>query len=550
MEEGRLKSTEMGERLDFSNLNRAQFLSQLEANTFDLLVIGGGITGAGIALDAAARGLSVALIEKDDFASGTSGKSTKLIHGGLRYLKQFEFGLVKEVGQERAVLHNLAPHLVVPEKMLLPLIEGGSMGRIMTSIGLYIYDFLADVESDDKRKMLDKEETLDIEPLLPEDRLLGGSLYAEYRTDDARLTIEVIKTAYLHGALLVNYVRGNEAIEKDGKIIGVKCTDQLTGKELNIKAEIVVNATGPWVDDIRSWNGPIKGKRLYLTKGVHLVVPHAKLPVRQAIYFDVPRDKRMIFCIPRLSVTYIGTTDTYYEGDKDSIEVSEGDTDYLLTAVNRTFPSVELEMKDVLSSWAGIRPLIYEDGKSASEISRKDEIFTAPNGLVSIAGGKLTGYRKMAERVVDLVVEKLGTKSESCKTREIPLTPDPLGNTEKVNQFRDKLASWVEAKHLPPIYVDYLLQNYGTNAEHILNEVSRNSIPVKQLLRAELQYCITNEMVATVADFLIRRTGRLYFLPETIAEGEVDVFHHLQTTWPGSPEFIALVREEWTQTMA
>ncbi len=550
MEKGRLKSTEMGERLDFSNLNRARFLSQLEANTFDLLVIGGGITGAGIALDAAARGLSVALIEKDDFASGTSGKSTKLIHGGLRYLKQFEFGLVKEVGQERAVLHNLAPHLVVPEKMLLPLIEGGSMGRIMTSIGLYIYDFLADVESDDKRKMLDKEETLDIEPLLPEDRLLGGSLYAEYRTDDARLTIEVIKTAYLHGALPVNYVRGNEAIEKDGKIIGVKCTDQLTGKELYIKAEIVVNATGPWVDDIRSWNGPIKGKRLYLTKGVHLVVPHAKLPVRQAIYFDVPRDKRMIFCIPRLSVTYIGTTDTYYEGDKDSIEVSEGDADYLLTAVNRTFPSVELETKDVLSSWAGIRPLIYEDGKSASEISRKDEIFTAPNGLVSIAGGKLTGYRKMAERVVDLVVEKLGTKSDSCKTREIPLTPDPLGNTEKVNQFRDKLASWVEAKHLPPIYVDYLLQNYGTNAEHILNEVSPNSIPAKQLLRAELQYCITNEMVATVADFLIRRTGRLYFLPETIAEGEVDVFHHLQTTWPGSPEFIALVREEWTQTMA
>ncbi len=156
----------------------------------------------------------------------------------------------------------------------------------------------------------------------------------------------------------------------------------------------------------------------------------------------------------------------------------------------------------------------------------------------------------MPERVVDLGVEKLGTKSDSCKTREIPLTPDPLGNTEKVNQFRDKLASWVEAKHLPPIYVDYLLQNYGTNAEHILNEVSPNSFPVKQLLRAELQYCITNEMVATVADFLIRRTGRLYFLPETIAEGEVDVFHHLETTWPGSPEFIALVREEWTQTMA
>ncbi|MDH3649995.1 MAG: glycerol-3-phosphate dehydrogenase/oxidase, partial [Saprospiraceae bacterium] len=342
----------MANRLDFSSRNRKEYIKELQDRTFDVVVIGGGITGAGIALDAATRGLSVALIEKDDFGSGTSGKSTKLIHGGLRYLKQFEFGLVKEVGQERAVLHKLAPHLVVPEKMLLPLIEGGSLGRVMTSIGLYIYDFLAEVEHEDKRRMLDNEEILELEPLLPAEKLLGGSIYAEYRTDDARLTIEVMKTAHRHGAIAMNYLKAQEFVEEDGQIVGVFCRDRLTNEAWPIKSKLVVNATGPWVDDIRSLSGPIQGKRLYLTKGIHLVVPNERLPLRQALYFDVPGDKRMIFCIPRLAVTYIGTTDTYYEADKDDVRATKEDADYLLNAVNRTFPQVQLEMEDVVASWS------------------------------------------------------------------------------------------------------------------------------------------------------------------------------------------------------
>ncbi|MBK8504757.1 MAG: FAD-dependent oxidoreductase [Saprospiraceae bacterium] len=244
-------------------------------------------------------------------------------------MKQFEFNLVKEVGRERAVLHRLAPHLVVPEKMVLPLIKGGSLGKTMTSIGLYIYDFLADVDGADKRLMLEKDEMLAIEPLLPGEKLLGGSIYAEYRTDDARLTIEVIKTGYRHGALPINYLKCIRILEDEGQAIGAECEDQISGKRLSISAKHVINAAGPWVDQIRAMVETISGKRLYLTKGVHIVVPKEKLPLNHAVYFDVPNDSRMIFAIPRLDVTYIGTTDTYYEGDKEQVKVSRQDVEYL-----------------------------------------------------------------------------------------------------------------------------------------------------------------------------------------------------------------------------
>ena len=239
---------------EFSNLDRVELSSRLASETFDLLIIGGGITGAGIALDATTRGLKVALVEQNDFASGTSNKSTKLIHGGLRYLKQFDFWLVKEVGTERAVVHKLAPHLVVPEKMLLPLIEGGTYGSWLTSVGLKVYDILAAVEGDDKRKMLDKEEALQKEPLLPKNILNGAGYYAEYRTDDARLTLEVLKTALNYNSTLINYVQAVEFIYKDKRVVGAKVKDVISNKSYSIKAKYVVNAAGPWVDELRQLN--------------------------------------------------------------------------------------------------------------------------------------------------------------------------------------------------------------------------------------------------------------------------------------------------------
>ena len=349
--------------------------------------------------------MKVALIEKNDFASGTSSKSTKLIHGGLRYLKQFDFWLVKEVGTERAIVHKIAPHLVIPEKMILPLIDGGTYGSWLTSIGLKIYDVLASVEGDDKRKMLDKEEALEKEPLLPSTILRGAGYYAEYRTDDARLTIEVLKTASQYNAQVLNYTKASEFIYKNKRIVGAKVTDGFTNESYSIKAKYVVNATGPWVDELRQVNNLKTGKRLHLTKGVHLVVAHEKLPVKQSVYFDVP-DGRMMFAIPRGKVTYFGTTDTNFQKDKNTVETSIVDVSYLIEAVNNMFPEINLTIADIQSSWAGLRPLIHEEGKSASELSRKDEIFVSDTKLISIAGGKLTGYRKMAERIVDLVAKK------------------------------------------------------------------------------------------------------------------------------------------------
>ena len=327
-------------------MNRKENIDKLRNSSFDLLIIGGGITGAGIALDAASRGLKVALVEKSDFAYGTSSRSTKLIHGGLRYLKQLEFGLVKEVGSERAVVHKLAPHLVVPEKMLLPLYEKRGFGSLLTSIGLKLYDWLAGVKPEDQRRMLTRNQTLKQEPLLKADDVKGGAIYAEYRTDDARLTIELIKTAAQFGACVVNYCEVSNFEYKDNKICGVTVADHVSNSSFTIKATVVVSAAGPWVDTLREINKSKKGKRLHLTKGVHLVVSHKKFPVHQAIYFDV-EDGRMIFAIPRGEITYVGTTDTNYQGGIDEVHTSKEDAVYLVNAVNRTFPAVNLTLADI-----------------------------------------------------------------------------------------------------------------------------------------------------------------------------------------------------------
>jgi len=501
--------------------NRPALLEELKSEEFDLLIIGGGITGAGIALDAASRGFKVALVEKSDFASGTSSKSTKLIHGGLRYLKQFEVALVREVGTERAMVHKLAPHLVTAEKMLLPIIQNGTYGKILTSFGLMVYDVLAGVESADQRIMLSEKEALSSEPLLNPKTLEGGGLYAEYRTDDARLTIEVIKTAHFHTAKCANYVKAENFIYDKNKITGVVCQDELTGNQFNIKAKIVVSAAGPWVDELRKVNQSQQGKRLHLTKGVHLVVPHKKLPVKQAIYFDVP-DGRMIFAIPRQSVTYIGTTDTDYKGDKDKVLTNRADVDYLLRGVNNMFPSIELTVEDVVSTWAGLRPLIHEEGKSASELSRKDEIFISDTNLISIAGGKLTGYRKMAERIVDLVDKQFrkefGGNKKKCISHKLPLANGGLSSGKDVKRYRKELQTRLINTDLKKRDIKYLVATYGRQADIIIAKFleADGANAQEMLIKAELWYALNHEAVITALDFFNRRTGRIYFQIETV----------------------------------
>lgn len=490
----------------FSFLHRDSHIETLKSTSYDLLVIGGGITGAGIALDAASRGLRTALLEKNDFASGTSSRSTKLIHGGLRYLKQLEFGLVKEVGSERAVVHSLAPHLVIPEKMLLPLSEKKGLGYWLTSIGLKVYDWLAGVKPEDQRKMLTRNQTLKAEPLLRKDDIKGGAIYAEYRTDDARLTLEIIKTAVQHGADILNYSKITDFTYEDGRVTGVNVTDQINNKQFTVKAEVVVSAAGPWVDELREINKSKSGKQLHLTKGVHIVVPHEKLPVKQAIYFDVD-DGRMIFAIPRAGITYIGTTDTSYYDSKEEVFATNEDATYLINAVNATFPSANLRIHDIESSWAGLRPLIHEEGKSASELSRKDEIFESTSGLISIAGGKLTGYRKMAERVVNLVIKNHfeDRKLKSCFTNRIKLAGS-FSSYDEVKQYLKSLQSKFALR-----VARYLVENYGRQADEIIAGASTSDDAELSLIKAELQFGIDREMVSSLSDFFIRRTGLVYF---------------------------------------
>jgi glycerol-3-phosphate dehydrogenase len=498
----------------FSFFSRKEILSRFRNTKYDLVIIGGGITGCGIALDAAARGLKVALIEKEDFAYGTSSRSTKLIHGGLRYLKQLEFGLVKEVGSERAVVHKLAPHLVLPEKMLLPLYEKKGLGYWLTSIGLKVYDFLAGVKREDQRKMLTRSQTLKHEPLLKKDDVKGGAIYAEYRTDDARLTIEIAKASVHAGADLLNYIVAKDFVYENDKITGVEVNDLQSNERFTISCEVVVSAAGPWVDELREINNSKSGKRLHLTKGVHIVVPHHVFPIHQAIYFDV-EDGRMIFAIPRGRVTYVGTTDTNYNGDKDHVVTTIEDASYLVKGVNGTFDGAKLTVDAIESSWAGLRPLIHEEGKSASELSRKDEIFESPTGLISIAGGKLTGYRKMAERVVNLVIKKhFSDKNyKPATTATMALTSQPFQNFKEVKQYIGRIEDQLKPFALSGYTARYLAENYGRGTDEILKNFLTLPDPEAEvaLLKAEALFTVQHEMVVTLADFFVRRTGLLYF---------------------------------------
>ncbi|KNH37299.1 glycerol-3-phosphate dehydrogenase/oxidase [Exiguobacterium acetylicum] len=498
----------------FSSKNRADVYNRLTREELDLLVVGGGITGAGIALDAASRGMKIGLVEMQDFASGTSSRSTKLVHGGLRYLKQFEVQMVAEVGKERAIVYENGPHVTTPEWMLLPMHKGGTFGPFSTSIGLRVYDFLAGVKRSEWRTMLSAKETLAKEPLVKQQGLKGGGYYVEYRTDDARLTIEVMKEAVEHGARVVNYTKAEEIIYDAGKVVGMRVTDLLTGDVHEIRAKKVVNATGPWVDELREKDGSKVGKQLRLTKGVHVVIDQSKFPLKQAVYFDTP-DGRMIFAIPRDGKAYVGTTDTFFDKDTAHPKFTVEDQDYVLDAIHYMFPEVKVTAEDVESSWAGVRPLIYEEGKDPSEISRKDEVWQSESGLITIAGGKLTGYRKMGEHVVDLVA-KLLKKEENvayarCSTKNMPMSGGHVGGAKGFAEF---LKAQTATNGLTTEEVQFLAKRYGSNLPKVLEYAAAYDAATTALPRsvyAQLHYSIEHEMVARPIDFFIRRTGAVFF---------------------------------------
>ncbi|CAM4083300.1 glycerol-3-phosphate dehydrogenase [Bacillus manliponensis] len=505
--------------MKFSINERKDVLRGVHKQELDVVVIGGGITGAGIAFDAAKRGLSTVVFEMQDFAAGTSSRSTKLVHGGLRYLKQFEVKMVAEVGKERAIVYENGPHVTTPEWMLLPFHTGGTFGAFSTSIGLRVYDFLAGVKKSERRKMFSREETMKREPLVKQEGLNGGGYYVEYRTDDARLTIEVMKEAIVQGAKAVNYAKVDGFLYKDGKVCGVRVVDLLDGEVYEVYGKKIVNAAGPWVDTLREKDNSKKGKVLQLSKGVHVVIDQKRFPLGQAIYFDTP-DGRMVFAIPRGNKTYVGTTDTFYDKDAAIPKMTTEDRAYIINAINYMFPTVKITEKDVESSWAGVRPLIYEEGKNASEISRKDEIWTSDSGLITIAGGKLTGYRKMAEMVLDYVTSLLQKEGQgsypASATKNMPISGGHVGGSKNLPAFIASKAEEGKAFGLTKEEAEHFAKFYGSNvdilfglAKEYKEVVTRYNMPLEVLL--PLVYGMEYEMVAKPIDFFMRRTGAILF---------------------------------------
>ena len=414
--------------------NRDAAFDALGARTFDLAVIGGGITGAGIARDAAMRGLSVALIEERDVASGTSSRSSKMIHGGLRYLAQGDLALVREAASERKIVQAIAPYLARETPFVLPARNAAAIAKLRA--GLWTFEKLGGVPKSRKHEVWSQADLAAREPTLKSDRLAGAVVYPEYLTDDARLTLANVRSAAANGATVLNYAVAAALVLDNGQARAIDVVDTLPGadgRRARLTARTIVNAAGPWVDAVRALEDGAATPRLTLAKGVHLVIARPRLPVDRTIIFPAA-DRRSLFAVPRGATTYIGTTDTLYPRHDLWPTVTGEDVDYLLEASAGHFAIPPLSRVDVVSIWSGVRPLVHEDGKSTADTSRRDEVWTGPGGVLSVAGGKLTAYRKMAQRVVDTVETALGRKISACRTADAALVggdgPPPGAGTD------------------------------------------------------------------------------------------------------------------------
>jgi len=487
---------------------RNNILQNMQSRYFDVLIIGGGITGAGIALDAASRGLKTALVEKNDFGSGTSSKSTKLIHGGLKYIPRFDFKLIKEVGQERKILLQNAPHLVFPKPMTLPIFNNNGLGKWSTIFGLWLYELLIKVKKHESFKVYNAFCAKEKEPLLKEFNLKGACVYTEYQTHDIKLVVDLIKTAHKLNASCLNYVVVNKLLKKNGVVSGANATDSLSGNNFSIKANLVINATGPWGDMFLKKTLSETKKTLSLSKGVHLVFSKKKLPLSDAICFPA-QDGRLIFAIPRFHCVYVGTTDTLFNTTPENLVVEDSDIKYLLFAINNFFSKTHLSEKDILSSWAGLRPLVFNKKTPFSLLSRKDELFISKNGLITITGGKLTGYRIMAKKTIDLVYKKLNRPFVHCKTKNIPLVgadfTSPCSFFQYWKEKEEKILLLGGDKSLCSV-----LSTYGCQIDFILGQINRSNTFLSELKKAEFEFSKKYEGVTCFDDYKKRRTLSLF----------------------------------------
>jgi len=491
-----------------STTDRTRTLDALDADRFDCVVIGGGITGAGIAREAARRGLRVVLLEAHDFSAGTSSRSSKLIHGGLRYLAMGDVALVRETALERKHVHRLAPHLAEPQWMLVPARSWAALLKFRAGLGTY--ETLGAVAEADRHRNWDAEELARAEPRLRRDRYPYACVYREYLTDDARLVLANLRDAVRSGAVVLNYAPVVEVRVEAGRAAGVEAVCRETGRRVRVRAGAVVNAAGPWVEAVQRLERPDAPPLLHLSKGVHVALPHDRLPIRQIAILGT-EDKRSIFAIPRGDVVVLGTTDTSY-GDEPDREppIARSDVEYLLAPVPRYFDVAPPRAEDCVTAWAGLRPLIAQPGKAPAELSRKDEILIGPAGVITIAGGKLTGYRKMGEQVVAQIASALGRAvAERSVDDEAPL---PGGDFDgDVEALAARLAA---AHALDARIAGRLARLYGSEAEAVVERGREPIVPGAAVLTGEVDHALAVEAAVTLADVVYRRTRAGLYDPD------------------------------------
>jgi glycerol-3-phosphate dehydrogenase len=485
------------------------------SDRFDLVLIGAGINGAGIARDAALRGLRVLILDKGDVAGGTTSWSTRLIHGGLRYLEHGEIGLVRESLRERERLLRIAPHLVRPLPLLLPIYGGDQRGRWLIRAGMVAYDVLSRGKSLPGHHMLDRAAALGRAPGLAEPGLLGAALYHDAQVEYAeRLALENVIDARMHGAEVRTYHRVNDILRQDGRVTGVVGNDVLTGEPFQYAAPVVVNVAGPWVDEVWAGSNPGQLSRLIGgSKGSHIIVDPFPGAPRDALYAEARQDGRPFFIIPWNDLYLIGTTDIRYDGDLDKVMAEEWEVDLLLAETNRVIPSAKLTRECVRYTYAGVRPLPYTVDESEGEITRRHimhdherEASCGTRGLISIVGGKLTTYRALAEQCVDLVMAKLGRTAVRSRTAEKPL---PGGRTDL--PWDDFAASFARSSGLPRKTVEHLLRVYGARAPEVLASASTPELrevfdPFTGAIAAEVPWAYYEEGARTLTDVIARRT--------------------------------------------
>jgi glycerol-3-phosphate dehydrogenase len=480
--------------------------------SFDLLVIGGGVTGCGIAREATMRGLSVVLIEKDDFASGTSSRSSRLVHGGVRYLEHGHLKLVFEASAERRRLLRLAPHLVRPLRFTWPVYRGARMPRWKLLAGLTLYDALALFRNVGRHRRLSALEVTGLQPTLKTDGLVGGATYYDAATDDCRLTLAVALDARDRGATLVNHARVTSLTIENGRTTGADVSDDLTGTTARIRARVVVNATGPWSDEVRALEDVQAQKKVQGSKGVHICVDRSRLDNHDALTLLSPDDGRVMFVLPAGELTIIGTTDTFTDVSPDAIRASEGDVRYLLDAANWFFPAAKLTAGDVVAAWAGIRPLAAATAAGSSvSASREHAITVTPTGVVTITGGKLTTFRVMAAETVEVALKQLHRDAPPSRSEGAPIAWDLSATVDGVVGDAQSASGDAElAAHLVASYGSRWRDVWASIRDEPggTERVAANA-PVRM---GELRYSCRSEMACGLADLLIRRTRLAYQL--------------------------------------